>query len=449
MIARIQNAQPAGEVIIPASKSHTIRALLIASLADGESIIANPLDSKDAVSCIHAVRAFGAQVEEIPGGALGYQRALKVQGVGHRKSGILVEPPADVLDVGNSGTTLYLAAGIAALSPGITVFTGDDQIRARPIRSLLNAFGDLGAEARTTRQTDAAPFIVSGPMTGGSTEIACPTSQYLSSLMLALPLMPSGSRAEIRVSLLHEQPYAEMTQSWLEEQGIEFENRDWKQISIPGGQSYRSFQKAVPGDFSSATFFACAAAITGSTLLLKGLNMNDSQGDKAVFAILEQMGCVVEVKNEGILISGPDSGKGERLQGGDFDINAIPDALPALAVTAAFARGTTRLTNVPQARLKETDRIDCMYRELKKMRISCNQQEDGLTVEGGRPRGAEVDGHDDHRIVMACAVAGLASEGEMRIGSAEAASVTFPGFFTILEDVTSAQNGQRTVILDE
>lgn len=449
MIAHIHNARPSGEVIIPASKSHTIRALLIAVLADGESVIANPLDSKDAVSCIHAVRAFGAEVEELPDGALGYARALKVRGVGHKTSGILAEPPADVLDVGNSGTTLYLAAGIAALSPGITVFTGDEQIRARPIRPLLNAINDLGGDARTTRNADAAPFIVSGPLTGGTAEIACPTSQYLSSLLLAAPLMPPGSRADIRISLLHERPYAEMTQSWLEEQGIEFENRDWQEIRIPGGQRYRPFEKAVPGDFSSATFFACAAAITGSTLLLKGLDMNDSQGDKAVFSVLREMGCSVDVTDDGILISGPDPEKEERLQGGDFDINAIPDALPALAVTAAFARGTTRFTNVPQARLKETDRIDCMDRELKKMGITCSQQEDGLTIEGGRPRGAQVDGHHDHRIVMACAIAGLASDGDMHISTAEAASVTFPGFFTILENVTSRKDGKRTAVLDE
>jgi 3-phosphoshikimate 1-carboxyvinyltransferase len=448
MIAHISNAELSGSISIPSSKSHTIRALLIAAMADGESIIANPLDSRDAVSCISAVRAFGAEVEEISGGALGYRRALRVRGVGAGDRGILAEAPDDVIDTGNSGTTLYLAAGIAALSPGYTVFTGDHQIRSRPIRRLLSALSDLGATAYTTRRnTDAAPFVVGGPLTGGRTSIECPTSQFLSSLLLAAPLMPEGATADIEIPLLMEKPYAEMTERWLLDQGIELDNRDWKRIIIPGGQRYTPFQRAVPADFSSATFFACAAAITGSEVLLRGLDMNDSQGDKAVFSVLERMGCAVRVESDGVVIAGPGPGQ---LHAGEFDLNDIPDALPALSVTAAFARGTTRLVNVPQARLKETDRITCMAEELAKMGVTCEELEDGLVVTGGRPRGARVDGREDHRIVMACAIAGLASEGSMEIAGAEAAAVTFPDFFELLEASGSpSASGGRTVVLEE
>jgi 3-phosphoshikimate 1-carboxyvinyltransferase len=444
MIARISNDTVSGTIDIPASKSHTIRALLFSALADGESVVANPLDSQDAASCIAAVRAFGASVEEIPGGALGYARALRVRGVGGRKHGILVQAPDDVIDTGNSGTTLYLAAGIAALSPGATVFTGDYQIRSRPIRRLLNALTDLGAEAYTTRtEVDAAPFVIRGPLSGGKTSIECPTSQFLSSLMIAAPLLPEGSEAVIEVPYLMEKPYAEMTERWLRELGVHLENDGWRTLRIPGGQAYPAFQLAVPGDFSSATFFACAAAIGGGDVLLRGLDMDDSQGDKAVLGILEQMGCTVETRPEGVRVSGPPAGAG--LLSGTFDLNDIPDSLPALAVTAAYADGETRLVNVPQARLKETDRISCMAAELAKMGVRCSELEDGLVITGGAVRGAVVDGHGDHRIVMACAIAGLASEGSMAITGAEAAAVTFPGFFELLN---AAGSSGRTAVLE-
>ncbi len=447
MFARISQSKLDGSVLIPASKSHTIRALLIASMADGESVVANPLDSRDTRSCIHTVRLFGAEVEEIPGGALGFPNALRIRGVGGQKGGILHQAPDDVIDTGNSGTTLYLSAGLAALSPGYSVFTGDEQIRSRPIRRLLAALEDLGAEAYTTRgEVDAAPFVVRGPLKGGRTSIECPTSQFLSSLMLACPLMSKGSLAQIDVPLLMEKPYAELTAAWLDEQGIEYENRDWKTLIIPGGQRYRAFEKAVPGDFSSATFFACAAAVTGSRLVLRGLDLNDSQGDKAVLDILKKMGCGIESEGDGIVVEGPPAGS---LKGGTFDLNDIPDSLPALAVTAAFARGETWLVNVPQARLKETDRIACMTGELKKMTVDCRELSDGMVIKGGPVRGALVEGHGDHRIVMACSIAGLASDGEMRVTDAEAAAVTFPGFFDLLNSAADGSTQQEDAAILE
>lgn len=472
-----------GEVLIPASKSHTIRALLIASLADGESIVANPLDSEDARSCIETCKAFGARITEIPGGWGGYQRALKVVGIAAsgadgKPGGILAAAPDNVIDVGNSGTTEYLAAGIAALGPGHTVFTGDQSIRNRPVENLLAALRDLGAEAYSTRGNGKAPFLVRGPIKGGKTSIECPTSQYLSALMLALPLARGDS--EIQVPLLHEQPYAEMTGRWLEEQGIRFENQNWKLLRIPGGQRYQNFSKPVPGDFSSAAFPAVAAAITGSSLVLKNLDMSDSQGDKAIFFFLGAMGCRIDYLKNGaivsqsagvsgeedlelqeayqeacnrgtdaIRISGP-SRSGRPLRGGRFDLNATPDALPAMSVAGCFAVGRTELVNVPQARLKETDRIAVMREELQKMGANITEREDGLVIEPARGEGrnpatliaAEVEGHDDHRIVMSLAVAGLMAEGRTIVSTAESASVTYPGFFDMLSELAGANTVQ-------
>jgi len=419
MIATVRKSKLEGEVLIPASKSHTIRALLIASLADGRSSILNPLDSADARSCVEACRLFGAEVAE---SSRGGERVLEVTGTGGTP-GI----PDVPVDVGNSGTTLYLAASVAALADRPITFTGDAQIRSRPAGNLLASLADLGAEVSSERGDGKAPFTVRGPWKGGRTSIECPPSQYLSSLLISAPLAKAPETV-IEVPLLHERPYVEMTLRWLEERGILLEREGLERFRIPGGQRYRAFEKRVPGDFSSATFFLCAAAVTGSELTLLGLDMADSQGDKAVVGILESLGCSVRAGDSGIRIAGG------RLRGRDIDMNAIPDALPALAAAACYAEGTTRLLNVPQARLKETDRIAVMAAELAKLGADVRELPDGLEVRGGASlKGCLADGHGAHRVVMALAVAGLGAAGETRIETAEAAGVTFPGFFDLLE----------------
>ncbi|MBI9100312.1 MAG: 3-phosphoshikimate 1-carboxyvinyltransferase, partial [Spirochaetaceae bacterium] len=271
MIAEVTSSKLKGSLPIPASKSHSIRALLIATLAEGTSELYNLLDSADVKSCIETCRALGAEISEAPD-------KLIVKGTGGR-----ITAPADPIDVGNSGTTIYLAASLAALSDTPVTFDGDEQIRNRSASNLLDALGTLGAKISSAPK-GCAPFSVSGPVDGGEVTIECPTSQYLSSLLLAAPLFKNETI--INVSLLHEQPYAEMTLRWLDEQGIKYTNRDFKQFIIPGNQKYRSFSKKIPADFSSGTFFLCAAAITQSVLTLKGLDMSDSQGDKVVVHML-------------------------------------------------------------------------------------------------------------------------------------------------------------------
>ncbi len=465
-----------GEATIPASKSHTIRALIIATLAEGESRILRPLDSGDARACVGACRALGAEIEErwgepnagsapfaasaepgnhgdAGGARTGRARAGEtregsgtsgVAGSGElveivvRGTGGRIASPARPIDVMNSGTTLYLAAGAAALGSAAITFDGDKQIRGRPIQPLLDSLERLGASASALKNNGCAPVTIRGLLSGGRTALEAHTSQYLSSLLMACPL--AGGDSEIEVPLLNERPYVEMTLRWLDGQGIRYRNEGFRRFLIPGRQHYAGFSRAVPGDFSSATFFLCAAAITDSTLTLRGLDMRDAQGDKEVVHILARMGCRVETGDDTITLSGPGAdGSGARLAGCEIDLNAIPDALPALAVTACHAEGTTRLVNVPQARLKETDRIAVMHEELRKMGARIEELPDGLSIEGlesgARLRGAHVEGHDDHRVVMALAVAGLAASGETVIGTAEAAAVTFPGFFSLLESV--------------
>ena len=420
-----------GTIRIPASKSHTIRALLIASLAEGKSVIREPLFSDDSESCKNACRLLGAQIDV-------QKDVIYVSGTGGRP-----DVPEDVIDVGNSGTTLYLAMSVAALGAGTMVFTGDDQIRRRSAEPLLASLRDLGADAYSTRANGCAPLIVKGPLTGGKTSIECPTSQYLSSLLLALPLAKNDS--EIVVTLLNEKPYVDIMLRWLNEQSIQYSREDYDRFYIKGGQAYQAFDRTIPGDFSSATFFLCAAAITGSEITLEGLDMDDVQGDKAVVGILEEMGCAVDIIQSG----GTLNIKGGELHGGAFDLNAIPDALPALAVTACFAEGETRLENVPQARLKETDRISVMAEELSKMGARVEELSDGLVIHGntaeehgggagaGKPPliGARVSGHHDHRVAMSLAVAGLAAAGETIVETADSAAITFPDFFEKLAEL--------------
>jgi 3-phosphoshikimate 1-carboxyvinyltransferase len=217
-----------------------------------------------------------------------------------------------------------------------------------------------------------------------------------------------------------------MTLDWLDRQGIRYEELEMKWFRIPGGQRYRAFERQIPGDFSSATFFLVAGACTDSEIALDGLDMDDPQGDKDVVEMIASMGAKVTVGEGGI-----DVRRGA-LVGGEFDLNATPDALCAMAVAGALAEGETRLVNVAQARVKETDRIAVMAAELRKMGANISERPDGLVIRGGRLRGAEVKGHDDHRVVMALAVAGLAAEGTTIIDGAECAAVTFPNFVELM-----------------
>ena len=412
----VEPSQLGGTVLVPASKSHTIRACLIGMLAEGMSVAMNPLDSLDTRAAAKAVRALGAGVT-LADGRWSFSGTAGA-----------VKTPDTVIDVENSGTTLYFAMSAAALARGTAVLTGDASIRTRPAQALIDALTDLGADAFSTRGNGCAPIVVRGPLKGGATKLAAVTSQFLSSLLISCPL--AEGTTEIELTQLNEAPYVRMTLDWLDRQGIRYEQIEMKWFRIPGGQSYRAFERRIPGDFSSATFFLVAGAVVESDLTLDGLDMDDSQGDKAVVAMLQSMGADVTVEEGALRVTrGP-------LVGGEFDLNATPDALPAMAVAAALAEGETRLVNVAQARVKETDRIAVMAAELTKMGANVRERQDGLIIRGnGKLRGAEVSGHDDHRVVMALAVAGLAAEGTTTIDGAECAAVTFPNFVQLMTSV--------------
>jgi 3-phosphoshikimate 1-carboxyvinyltransferase len=340
-----------------------------------------------------------------------------------------ITTPGKTIDVGNSGTTLRIAMGSAALAPAgqSTTLTGDEQIQSRPVGPLLDSLNNLGAECKSLGNNGRPPVKVTGQLAGGRTSIAATTSQYLSSLLLCTPLAREDT--EIDVTLLNEPGYVQMTLDWLDKQGIKYEKEDLGKFRIKGNQEYKAFEATIPADFSSATFFLCAAALVGDEVTLLGLDFSDSQPDKAVVDYLRAMGADISVGPNSITL------KAARLSGAEIDMNKTPDALPAMAVTAAFAEGETRMVNVPQARSKETDRIKSMAEELKKMGVDVEELAEGLIIRQSRPKPARLDGRSDHRIVMALSLAGLAIEGECTIDTAEAMSVTFPSYVELMKSI--------------
>jgi 3-phosphoshikimate 1-carboxyvinyltransferase len=325
----------------------------------------------------------------------------------------------------------------AALGSGPFEFTGDGQLRRRSAAPLLEALAGLGVRAESKYGNGCAPLVIQGPWKGGRISLPCPTSQYLSALLIAAPLAPAGTVTEIDVPLLNERPYVRMTLAYLAAQGVSCEAKDdlsW--FRIRGGASYTPVNGPVPGDFSSAAFPAAAAAVSGGRVRLLGLDPADTQGDKAFFDFITEMGCDAEWENHDewtLTVSCR-----RPLRGGTFDLNATPDLLPVMAVMGAFAEGDTALVNAAHARIKETDRIAVMAAELAKLGVKTTERPDGLVIHGGlrsgpRPPAAcpAVDGHGDHRVVMALACL-AAGAGPLEIDTAESAAVTWPGFLELL-----------------
>jgi 3-phosphoshikimate 1-carboxyvinyltransferase len=420
-----------GSVRVPASKSHTIRQLLIAAFANGTSKIKFPLDSLDTRSCLSICKGLGVQIEETltGSGQIESWTVCGIDGAGGLKT------PLNPLDVGNSGTTLFLALAMASLGRTPISFTGDRQIERRSALPLLQALSALGIRVSANPE-GCVPITVCGPWKGGRCSLSCPTSQYLSAILLAAPLAEKGIITEIDVPLLNEKPYIEMTLSYLHSQGVKIKHaEDFSAFVIEGGHQYKTLNDTVPADFSSAAFPACAALVSKGKVILQGLDPDDFQGDKEFFNIVAGMGA--GVKWEKIETSGKAEyqvsvwHKGD-LHGGDFDLNDTPDLLPVLSVIGAYSTGETRLYNVAHARIKETDRIACMAAELGKIGVACRELSDGIIIKGAAPHGGIIDGYNDHRIVMAFAAAACGASAPLTIQTAEAARVTYPGFLDLL-----------------
>lgn len=412
-----------GRIAIPASKSHTIRAVLIAALAEGTSILHRPLLSEDTRAALNACRLLGASISE-------FDDRIEITGFGSTPI-----QPTEPLDMLNSGTSTNLTLGILAALGVQADVTGDASLQGRPVKALTDALQTLGCTVKFHTLKGCPPLSISGRMTGGSVVLdASKSSQYVSSLLIACPLAPRET--EIIVENPSELPYIDMTLAWLDEQKINYTREGYTRFIVPGSQRYRAFEKTIAADWSSAAFPLCAAALTDSDVILEGLDLHDIQGDKAIFDYLRQMGADITETPEGIRV------RGHALKGCTLDINATPDALPALAVMGCYAEGRTILTNVAQARVKETDRIKVMTQELATMGACITEQPDGLVIDVASLTGASVHGHHDHRVVMALTIAALGATGTTTIDTAESVAVTYPTFIESMQ-----QLGARIEIL--
>jgi len=414
MKVKIVKSDTAGKISVPGSKSHTIRAIYIASLADRISIIEKPLLSEDAKAAIQACRAFGADIQV-------QDNRITVKGTAGQP-----RTPEKEIDVKNSGTTLRLGLGTAALCKGKTKLIGDEQINSRPQKPLMEALNNLGASVRSLEKEGYTPIEIEGRAIGGKTDLKSITSQYLTSLLINAPLFENDT--EINVTELNEKTYIDITLSWLDFQGTQYEtDQDYKRFKIQGRQLYHGFKKTIPGDFSSASFFLALGALSERGVTIDNLDMLDTQGDRRVVQILKDMGAHVQINGNAVKVQKCD------LKGMELNLNDIPDALPIMSVLACFAEGETKLLNVPQARLKETDRIKTMASELSKMGANVQELKDGLIIKQSILKGCEVSGYSDHRIVMALTIAGLKIEGETIIDTAESVKITFPHFFDLIK----------------
>ncbi|MFC6904551.1 3-phosphoshikimate 1-carboxyvinyltransferase [Halalkalicoccus tibetensis] len=424
-----------GSARAPPSKSYTHRAILAAGYADG-ALVREPLDSADPHATARAVEAFGGDVSESDDG-------LAVEGFAGRP-----DVPDDVIDCANSGTTMRLVTGTAALADGLTVLTGDDSLRSRPQGPLLDAIGGLGGRAESTRHNGQAPLVIGGPIPGG--EVSIPgdvSSQYITALLMAGAVAEEGIEIELETEL-KSAPYVDITLELLAEFGVEAEpvGADGGEVRsagasgfrVPGNQSYEpeGGEYRVPGDFSSISYLLAAGVLAAEEgLTVRGAKPS-AQGDTAIVEIVERMGGDVEWDREEGTIEASKSD----LSGVEVDVGDTPDLLPTIATLGAVANGETRITDCEHVRYKETDRVSAMADELGKMGASVTEHEDELVIHGDESElsGATVEGHDDHRIIMALSLAGLVAEGETTVRGAEHVDVSFPDFFDVLYDLGAA-----------
>jgi 3-phosphoshikimate 1-carboxyvinyltransferase len=417
----ITRSRVGGRARAPPSKSYTHRAILAAGYSDG-AVVAAPLVSADTRATMRAVEAFGGAVARADG-------KLDVTGVAGRPA-----VPDDVIDCANSGTTTRIVTACAALADGLTVLTGDDSLRSRPQGPLLDAIEQLGGRAESTRHNGQAPLVVGGDMDGGAVSIPGDvSSQYVTALLMAGAVTEAGIEITLETEL-KSAPYVDITLAVLDAFGIEAAETT-AGYRVPGGQTYdREEPYPVPGDFSSMSYLLAAGAVAGGGggVVVEGAHPS-AQGDSAVVAVLERMGADVSWDRA----AGEITVRRSDLSGVTVDVGDTPDLLPTLAVLGAVADGETRLVNCEHVRYKETDRVRAMATELEALGATVTEERDALTIhgDGSDLRGATVSGHDDHRIVMSLAVAGLVAEGTTTITGADHVDVSFPGFFDAMSSL--------------
>ena len=430
---------------MPGSKSHTIRALLLASMAEGKSVIRNPLPSADCLSTAKAVPLIGAEIdlnlsEEGEPGTRWF-----VSGAGKN-----IHLPSDVVDVGNSGSLLYFLAPIAANFSGISIFTGDSSIKKRPVAHVIDALNQLGGRAELAIPGhNGCPIVIKGPIKSG---VVCTagevSSQYISGLMMSAILM--DGKLTLNLSNPKETPYLTMTAKWLEKVGVKCSiSEDFKKIQVEGPVQIKAFDEVIPADWEAVAFPLIAALISDSEITIQDVDGSGTQGDAAIVEVLKSVGADIEwdLQKATLKVRG---GKKARNKTGVLStkncpdgilrvkMSSFPDAICALAVIACFIEGTVILEDAEVCRRKETDRLKVLTSELKKLGADIESTEDSLIIHGGsKLHGGTVESYDDHRMAMSLACLGLGlPEGEkIIVNDAECCAVSFPHFYEIMNEI--------------
>ena len=415
--------QLSATVTAPASKALTARALLLASMTEGETTVRNALDCDDARYMFEALKKMGFAVR------------------GSFKDGITIGARISMtsgeleLSVGNAGTAMRFLAGYLNFTPGRFLLTGDSRMLERPIGDLVEALVSIEGEVEYADplREGFPPLRIRGKKMRGGFEVKVTgdtSSQFVSALMMAGASLPDGMT--LRVAGLSSRPYVELTRDILHAFGAavaEVSPNVWK---VNGGRLERESYE-VEGDWSSASYWLAAAAVLGGEIRVDGLRRDSAQGDRLFVDMLVSMGCRAEWSEQTIRLCGP-----AQLSGGRFDCNATPDIVPTLAAIAPFASAPVEITGIGHLRVKESDRIESVASELAKLGARVETSADSMRIEPGfHEEPAVIDPHDDHRIAMSFAIAGL-RRGGVSIDREQVVAKSYPRFWRTLDEVTAA-----------
>ena len=416
----------AGEVTLPGSKSLSNRALLLSALAEGTTSLNNLLSSDDIERMLVALRQLGVNLSLSEDGC-----SCQVEG----KAGLFAAPAEPRFMLGNAGTAIRPLTAVLSLVPGEFEIDGDEYMRERPIAHLLEALGSLGAGFDYLGQAGCPPFRLEGGRVAGG-QIEMPgniSSQYLTALLMALPLATSDSE----ITVIGEQvskPYLDITLGMMRLFSVEASHDDYQRFYIPGGQQYRSpGNYLIEGDASSSSYFFGAAAIGGS-ITVHGLGRDSVQGDIQFLDAIELMGAQVKRDSESITVR--KAAGMNRLKAIDVDLNHIPDAAMTIAAMALFADGTTTIRNIYNWRVKETDRMHAMAEGLTRLGARVTTTEDSITIEPpAELNAATIDPYGDHRVAMSFSLAALGNR-DITIEDPDCTRKTFPDYFDSLAAVS-------------
>jgi 3-phosphoshikimate 1-carboxyvinyltransferase len=394
----------------PGSKSITNRALLCAALAEGSSTLRGALFAQDTRAMMDAVAGLGAVLRADQPAA-----TIEIRGIGGR-----TPAAAARIDARQSGTTSRFILPAASLGTGRVIVDGAPQLRARPFGPLVGALEQIGVKVESLGRAGALPLAVTGPARGGDVRLAGHiSSQFLSGLLMAAPLMEHGLRMEL-TSPLVSVPYVTMTLAVMAAFGVSADGLDVAPASYAAGEL------AIEADASAAAYFFAAAAITGGRITVEGVGADSVQGDLGFLDVLERMGALVERAPDRITVTGTGT-----LHGVEVDMADISDTAQTLAAVAVFADAPTRVSGIGFIRAKESDRIGDLATELRRAGIRVQADDDGFTVTPGTVRPTRFATYDDHRMAMSLALLGLRAPG-IEIEDPGCVAKTYPDFFADL-----------------